>query len=372
MARVFFLLTLLLAVACGARSELNSPSGRDSGVDTETPDTFGDAAPDTFEDPIDPMPDTFADVAPDIAPDVEPDVTPDVAPDVTPDVAPDVPADTSVEITGYCPTFEDFGFDPGVEEECPDRCRAQPRERDVCDGATRVEAGTVLEDTTWSGRICAEGQVGILRGVTLTVAAGTEVYFGRGASIRVEGTLRVEGTADAIVRMSSSLEMPRVNAWSGINVQLSEGGRAYLDYAIVEFASYGIATWESDPFTTVGEEITVEARHTLFQHNGIAAAPDDNSRVTLSTVVCNREGIWVASEDEPVQDIINNNICDNIEAGMVALQDHANARDTYWCATTFDAIHEQIRDERDDVALGGLIEIEPWRMTPVPDAPALP
>ena len=358
MARFVTFIVVGLLLGCGSRTGLNTDpdggldSGRDTGPDGDRQD--GDVV---FPDGDVVFPDGDLPDGNVFPPDAE---------------LPDADLPDAMVLRDYCPLNDPFQIDPDPVDICPERCFIQnTRTRNPCDGEPRV-SGTLLSDTAWSGKVCVGGEVGIRTGVTLRIQPGAEVYFERGAGIRIEGSLVAVGTAsDPILFTSTSLEPKRAD-WQGIAVYLSEGGRANISQATIEYANIGLATWESSPPSMAGPETTVLARQVLFQFNNTAVTPDDNSDVTQSTVVCNNQGIFIAGEDTPVQQISLNNICDNLEWGMAAIQDDADARNNYWCTTDLMEIMDTVRDEADDISLGGLINVEPFRRMPIQQAPPIP
>lgn len=75
--------------------------------------------------------------------------------------------------------------------------------------------GTISADTTWTGMKKFTGTTVIAPGVTVTVAAGSELLFAGDAGLRVEGALFIEGTS-----ASKVLAKPDTGAtgWGGIDV----------------------------------------------------------------------------------------------------------------------------------------------------------
>lgn len=66
-----------------------------------------------------------------------------------------------------------------------------PDPNDTLGGIT----GTIAADATWSGTQRLKGATTIPAGVTVTVAAGTTLNFANSATLKVDGTLKVEGTS---------------------------------------------------------------------------------------------------------------------------------------------------------------------------------
>ena len=104
----------------------------------------------------------------------------------------------------------------------------------LADGRMRVDilvrqplAGHITADTTWAGRVAVAGDIVVEPGATLTLAAGTDVQFGRPDSresgfdpqrceLLVYGELVVEGDASTPVALRSGLSRPRPGDWLGV------------------------------------------------------------------------------------------------------------------------------------------------------------
>lgn len=85
-----------------------------------------------------------------------------------------------------------------------------------------IAVDTLISSST---PIVIQGGITVLRGATLTIASGTTLYFARGAGMKVDGTLRTEGTAarpvvlrgERMDRMFDNLPYDRVpGQWRGI------------------------------------------------------------------------------------------------------------------------------------------------------------
>jgi M6 family metalloprotease-like protein len=105
-------------------------------------------------------------------------------------------------------------------------------------------AGHIATDTTWSGTVLVDGDITVEPGARLTLAAATEVRFGRGDSrgtgfneerseLLVYGELEVQGS----VRLVSGETPQRANDWLGIFLL---NGQASMDGLEVAHAQYGV------------------------------------------------------------------------------------------------------------------------------------
>ena len=349
LATLLFVLNLLV-VGCGEQARL---APLDAGTELVAPDGGGrDFGPNPCPGRTDPDEFGPCDAGVD-----EPIDRPDGDAGVVriPDAGPTGP--------GACP------FPEGPE--CPTRCLLEARSEDPCGDDVPRAGGVILEDTTLSGRFCIDRALGVANGATLTLTAGAELYFQVG-SLTVEGHLAIEGTAERPVLLSADGREPRVGDWGGVEVRLHEGGTADIAHAVIEFGQYGVATWEaaSRP-TRVGDPTRVGIRGSLLRYNFTGAVPDDNTEVSANTFFCNDKGISVASEDEPIQGIHGNNLCDNTRWDVVAHQDGADLNDNHWCTPSLDEVFLRTFDERDDLSLGGLLLIERLLDAPAAGAPPI-
>jgi len=118
---------------------------------------------------------------------------------------------------------------------------------------TVSKSGTLTQDEIWSGEIYVVDHVLVPEGVTLTVEPGTIVkvqpYRGYKSpegclSIRVEGTLLVNGMPDHLVRFTSDSQEPINGDWRGL--VLIDSDDSVIKYAIIEFGKQGISGYNSD------------------------------------------------------------------------------------------------------------------------------
>jgi hypothetical protein len=106
---------------------------------------------------------------------------------------------------------------------------------------------TITANTTWSGNITIpSGGVTINSGVTLTISAGSNLAFGSGGSIVVNGALIAQGTSSAPVVFTSASSTPAPGDWSGIYLY---GGPDIIQYCTVQYATMGIAAYSANTHT---------------------------------------------------------------------------------------------------------------------------
>lgn len=93
-------------------------------------------------------------------------------------------------------------------------------------------AGSITASGTWTGTITLTADATIESGVTIHVAPGTVFEAKMGTTLRVKGTLQVEGTAAAPVTMNPTVD---AQTWAGIVVDA--GGAATIAHATGDHAA---------------------------------------------------------------------------------------------------------------------------------------
>ena len=135
-------------------------------------------------------------------------------------------------------------------------------------------SGSLAADTAWSGRVCVEGDVTIPAGVTLTLAAETEVAFHPGGDATEGGAdqtrseLIVAGTLSAgtgVTFRSLNALTPSTSDWSGIRVD--SGGSADLSGATirdgarcVQAHTSGTVTMTNTTLSPCGQLVSLSSR----------------------------------------------------------------------------------------------------------------
>lgn len=140
--------------------------------------------------------------------------------------------------------------------------------------AIAVESATIETDSTWLAHDAPYHLTGTTRldtrsgSAVLTVNAGTQLLMGRGSSILVDdnGGLRLEGTAEARIRVASSQEPPSAGDWDHISfdatsieaqnvwshVDVAHGAGAGGQYAQLWVGSGAALSLEDVTFTESG------------------------------------------------------------------------------------------------------------------------
>ena len=140
-------------------------------------------------------------------------------------------------------------------------------------------SGSLAADTTWSGRVCVDGDVTIPAGVTLTLDAETEVAFHPGGDATEGGAdqtrseLIVAGTLSAgtgVTFRSLNAFTPSTSDWSGIRVD--SGGSADLSGATVrdgarcvQAHTSGTVTMTNTTLSPCGQSVSLSSRRSQAQ-----------------------------------------------------------------------------------------------------------
>ncbi len=168
----------------------------------------------------------------------------------------------------------------------------------------------------WSGQVTVREDVVIPRGGSLTVLPGTVVRFafrdddGDGwgdASIRVEGDLRVRGTAARPVVFTSERQPPSPGRWGELRVDF---GAVDLSNTVIEGSTRGLHTHFSSGTvrdgifrynvdgTRLGDSALVVERNRFYGHPGKAYnAHRCRNRVRGNLFRDNRNGVFLFEED---------------------------------------------------------------------------
>ncbi|WP_305043565.1 outer membrane protein assembly factor BamB family protein [Geoalkalibacter sp.] len=102
-------------------------------------------------------------------------------------------------------------------------------------------------DTLWQGRILIDGAVQVPRGLTLTIAPGTEIAFVRrdldedglgDATLMVDGRLLARGTRAAPIVFRSAEADPQPGDWLEIHINFSP--EVHLQYCEIRDSAHGI------------------------------------------------------------------------------------------------------------------------------------
>jgi hypothetical protein len=125
-------------------------------------------------------------------------------------------------------------------------------------GAATDISGTLVTDLTLdaaAGPYSVTGTLNVPAGVTLTLGAGTSVYFAAGAGMLVNGALVAEGTETSRIRLTRTPGAGTTNSWNGINIQ-DASGVSRISHADLEFAGSGGHSIEVENSTLLADHLT--------------------------------------------------------------------------------------------------------------------
>ncbi len=130
-----------------------------------------------------------------------------------------------------------------------------------------IQGGTLTENTVWSGDINILGTITVPTGVNLTVQSGTNLKFSNNSTLKVYGTLNVNGSSDNKVNFDFGNKGYPSGIWF---YQYSNGT---IDNAIIKNSYYGIKLDKAEP-TIKNTEIYNCKYGILFAYlNSVSADP---------------------------------------------------------------------------------------------------
>ncbi len=110
--------------------------------------------------------------------------------------------------------------------------------------------------------VSISGDTYVFPGVTLTISEGVTVQTDANAGLFVKGTLNVNGTeAEPVLFTTSS---PTLEQWGGIGIKNLDGGKASINWAIIEYAATGISV------ECCHDGGPLEIRDSIFRYNTTA------------------------------------------------------------------------------------------------------
>jgi len=157
----------------------------------------------------------------------------------------------------------------------------------------------------------AAGTVTVKSGATLTIDPGAVLQFATDMDLIIEGGLVVSGTQLNPVVFTSQLDSPSAGDWAGISIEAS-ASNVLIDYAIIQFATYGVYFNNGVVSGTVSNSIFTDNEYAIFLRGNSGPLIDSN------TIVNNAYGIYLwTALSTPASPIINNNdIYNNTTANL--------------------------------------------------------
>jgi parallel beta-helix repeat protein len=128
-------------------------------------------------------------------------------------------------------------------------------------------------------------------GITLTMAAGSQLSFPSDVALTVLGTLNVNGDSTNKTVMTSTAISPIAGSWKGIVVEA--GGSVNVDHTILRYADRGI-----DFNSASGSVSNTEVRDSVY---GIYLL-DSSPSISANTIHDNTYGLYITGLSNPVVD----------------------------------------------------------------------
>ena len=249
-------------------------------------------------------------------------------------------------------------------------------------GAGGVVGGVVATDTVWeAGSYTAGSTVQVPVGVTLTLSPGVQLSTSAATAFRVAGTLRVEGTAAAPVRIGSSV-------WEGsILVGVADpGARVFVDHLQADFFPGILGEDELAAFSMANSRVWWPA----YRKTHVLSAPLPAGAVLRGNEFTNVEDLRVILAGPTTTIVEDNRIVGGtlglygagpvsftgnafapgpglaLRAASTALTPHdpdirLDAEGNYWGADTASAIDERIADGKEMYLFNPLVvDFEPF------------
>ncbi|WP_444908200.1 right-handed parallel beta-helix repeat-containing protein [Microbulbifer sp. SSSA008] len=169
-------------------------------------------------------------------------------------------------------------------------------------------------------------------GVTLAIEPGARLEMGGDFSLKVSGTLDVQGTSDAPVIFTSAESEPSAGDWYGIVAE--SGGTVTLDYVTLEYGDYGLYAGSGSSFSLSNSTLQYFKERGVYAYNASGSISDstiqhaDKAGVYLygvadvtatgNTVINNKYGFYIkghsSSDTTPI--INSNTITSNSSFGF--------------------------------------------------------
>lgn len=116
----------------------------------------------------------------------------------------------------------------------------------------------------------------VLQGVTLTMKPGVTLLFNKGLKLGIRGKLLAIGNKSDSIVFSSALQQPAAGDWSGIDIQNTLGGSAFLSYIKVLYSELGAG------LTCCGN-VDYKITHSRFSFNSAALTGYSGSLIAIDS-----------------------------------------------------------------------------------------
>jgi len=161
----------------------------------------------------------------------------------------------------------------------------------------RVQNGTVISaNTVWTPGAVSQPYIistslTVDPGVTFVIQAGTELQFGAGASLTVNGELRILATNTNQVQLTSLTATK--GSWAG--VVINAGATSYIDNAIIEWARTGVELKPGSSNNIVSNSVIQNNSNSGVYFNNA------NGELNANTISNNNYGIYLNSSSPQIR-----------------------------------------------------------------------
>lgn len=238
--------------------------------------------------------------------------------------------------------------------------------------------GAIHSSTTWTvanSPYVVIGNIIIYPTRTLTIKPGVAVEFmndlpDRSFGIEVRGTLNGYGKPDSVITFTSHETPPSPLDWDRIWFRESTTG--VLDYAIVEYAQYGVWIQDASPTITHTRLRTNSVSQPGQQAYAIYCEGGSSPEITHNFISGNHKGIYLtgSSADYPNPTISDNSILDNQSYNVMAScsncgSDTVRAENNWWGTTNASEIAQHIYDHGNGPCSGcPVVDFQPYLPQP--------
>lgn len=239
--------------------------------------------------------------------------------------------------------YDRSDIDPIIYDQKDDATRGRVDYRPLLDEAELIQwpLAKLPFDLEWTGKIAVPATVSIPAGTTLSIKAGSGIFFGKDAGMDVEGHILAIGAEDQRIRFTAFKGKER-NSWGEIRIEHSQNSRfsncdfEYATWAI--HSHFNALTVVGCTFRNSGGGIRFRSgphliKNCLFSENDIGLRSFRGNADIISNVITrNDKGIFVREKGGGLT-ITGNNIFENSSYNIWVgdfNRDDIQAPDNWW------------------------------------------
>jgi len=165
-------------------------------------------------------------------------------------------------------------------------------------------SGNLVDDEIWSGKVHVTGDVVVLKGLTLSIEAGTVITFAD------------KGDYDITLPFGANLGTDKCNLVikGDLKIQGIEGNEVVIGERVYDLSAQSTINWGGIIFDRVNTNSIIEYCIVRYADIGITFAGHSTAIITQNTIAENSVGIMVFESASP--QIRSNRIHDNILWGI--------------------------------------------------------